>query len=695
MTDLALIAPVDYSFELVVGSDILAIDSTALSDAMTSARRVLVISDDTAGRAESLIRDYLAHEQSRGRLDEFVVRDASDLADRAELEAIERLAEWALSADLARRDVFVALGSATTLHLTAVAASTFRRYTPCVRVLSSVSQVVSALHTGVHARRSDGAVGASPRRASYLVEAGALQVPVGDPAPLLLAVLDPLLASRLASSPVVEWGPLCADSITRVGRRFGPGHEVWTLGRQQSAGAEPFDQLLHGIEIAERSGLCGSARAMTLRSIAIELGAAPILAAETLEYVELLVPTDVGCAVLAGGRPRRLSAEAEADSLPARTEVLSYRSTIHKRMGVKITADLWSDADTVRSMMVGGSPGSRLLVAMDDFDPRYTRRVLAALDGARSAGAVSDYKVVFLEPTDRRKNHEQTRRLVDIARDMRLTPDDQVAAIGGGTVLDITGYAVSLLSPTVPYIRIPTSLVGMIDAAVGLKVGVNLGRHKNLCGAYHPANLTICDLRPLETLPVVETRCGLAEAAKIAIVCDAELFELLNRHSRQLADGTLDAQPLIEVVSRSIRAMTGELRINPLEENLRRLPDFGHELGHLFESMTGYQLRHGEAVAIGLAMSTCIGYAARRTSRLTRDRILSLIASLGLSLWNETCDPHSVYHHLTTEVVANKGGRLHLVIPTSIGSGGYIDSADELTYAHVNTAMHQVKTYCA
>jgi 3-dehydroquinate synthetase len=243
--------------------------------------------------------------------------------------------------------------------------------------------------------------------------------------------------------------------------------------------------------------------------------------------------------------------------------------------------------------------------------------------------------------------------------------------------MDIVGYAAYLYSGDTPYVRVPTTLVGMIDAGIGLKVGVNVNGHKNLMGAYHPPLACVCDTSFLETLALPEIRCGLAEAIKISMVCDRGLFELIEARHGDLLDGSRTEQARA-ILDGSISTMLRQLEANPVEEELRRLPDFGHEFGHLLESLSRFRLRHGEAVAIGMGLSSCLAASAGYLDPRDLDRLLDLLRATGLPLSDQVCDPDVLWAKLRDDVVPHKGGQLHLVVPRAIGSGDFIDSLDQL-----------------
>jgi 2-epi-5-epi-valiolone synthase len=320
--------------------------------------------------------------------------------------------------------------------------------------------------------------------------------------------------------------------------------------------------------------------------------------------------------------------------------------------------------------------GGRVLAVVDAYSPEIVDDLRGYLHHHRDT--VRSIDVLPVRATPALKSLAALRPVLAAAERMGLGRDDRIVAVGGGTTLDMVGTAALLHRGQTPYLRIPTTLVGLIDAGVGLKVGVDVARHKNLLGGYHPPLTCLYDSGFLRTLPAAEIRCGLAEAIKIAMVTDRRLFELLDENAADLLSRR-DTEPVEEILHRSIAAMMGQLQANPFEEDLRRLPDFGHEFGHALESRSRYRLRHGEAVAIGMALSSHLAVQTGRLDVADHERMTTLLRRIALPITDPLCEPDWLWRVLRVSVTAHKGGSPHLVVPTAVGAGAFIDSIDELT----------------
>lgn len=231
--------------------------------------------------------------------------------------------------------------------------------------------------------------------------------------------------------------------------------------------------------------------------------------------------------------------------------------------------------------------------------------------------------------------------LVEEFGEMGLGRDGCVIGLGGGVATDLAGFAAATYARGVVYVAVPTSLLGMIDAAIGGKTGVDLRAGKNLAGAFHHPRLVAVDPDVLDTLSDDELRTGLAEAVKHGAIADAEYFDFLAGS----APGILarSAGVLDRLIRGSIRIKTGVVNRDAVEAGERAVLNFGHTIAHGLERATAYSIHHGQAVAIGLVAEARLGERIGVTEEGTADRVEATLAALEL--------PTKVPIHVDTEAV--------------------------------------------
>lgn len=240
-----------------------------------------------------------------------------------------------------------------------------------------------------------------------------------------------------------------------------------------------------------------------------------------------------------------------------------------------------------------------------------------------------------------------------------------VIALGGGMITDLVGFAASLYMRGVRWIALPTSLLGMVDASLGGKTGVNLAHGKNLVGSFYPPALVLADPEVLRTLSEDEFRSGMAEVVKHGVIADTALFEIC-------AGGMADVKQRIdEVVRRAISVKVRVVNEDPFEKGARELLNLGHTIGHALEKASRYNLRHGEAVSIGLAVITRaaarLGYLDESTAR----QICATLEGLGLPTHIPQVTDRSEIEKLMRVDKKRKAGVLRFVIPAGLGNVRY------------------------
>jgi len=211
----------------------------------------------------------------------------------------------------------------------------------------------------------------------------------------------------------------------------------------------------------------------------------------------------------------------------------------------------------------------------------------------------------------------------------RLERKSFVVALGGGVVGDLAGFVAASYLRGIPFVQVPTTLLGQVDSSVGGKVGVNLKAGKNLVGAFHQPRLVLCDLATLSTLPRREYRAGLAEVIKYGIISDAALFQQLERDLSKLL--AREPKTLAAIVARCCEIKSEVVRQDETESGLRAILNFGHTIGHALEAISHYgKYLHGEAISIGQVAAAQLSAQVLGLSQIDVERIRSLFERAGL-----------------------------------------------------------------
>lgn len=263
------------------------------------------------------------------------------------------------------------------------------------------------------------------------------------------------------------------------------------------------------------------------------------------------------------------------------------------------------------------------------------------------------------------KSRAEWGRVTDTLLALGAGRDAVIVAVGGGSVGDLAGFVAATYLRGVPFVQVPTTLLAMVDAAVGGKVGVDTPAGKNLVGAFHPPALVLTDPRFLASLPDPVFREGLAEAVKHGVIADAAYFDFIASNAEGI--GRREGKLLKELVHRSVEIKAGIVSRDEHEGGERAILNAGHTVAHALELVSGYGLRHGEAVAIGLVAECRIGERLGVTAAGTADRVASVLTALGLPTGRE---PRPATRDLVSAMRTdkkNRGGAIRMALPAAIG----------------------------
>ena len=310
------------------------------------------------------------------------------------------------------------------------------------------------------------------------------------------------------------------------------------------------------------------------------------------------------------------------------------------------------------SPYVGGQ--QVLVVTNDRIAPLYLQRAVAAFAGKEAASLI-------LPDGERYKTMATLGRIFDALIDGRFDRGVTLAALGGGVIGDLTGFAAACYQRGVDFIQIPTTLLAQVDSSVGGKTGVNHPRGKNMIGAFHQPRCVLADTATLETLPDRELRAGLAEVIKYGLIADADFFAWLEANMTALLARRPEA--LAVAIERCCQLKARIVAADERESGERALLNLGHTFGHAIEAAQNYEgLLHGEAVAAGMAIAARFSADMGSLSQAECDRTIALLTAAGLPTGRPAeLDPAQLRGLMANDKKVSQG-RVRLVLLHGIGA---------------------------
>ena len=324
-----------------------------------------------------------------------------------------------------------------------------------------------------------------------------------------------------------------------------------------------------------------------------------------------------------------------------------------------------------------------LLVSNPTIFKHFGERAIASLK-------VAGFEVaeLTLPAGERYKTLNSVQKIYDTALENRLERSSTLVALGGGVIGDMTGFAAATWLRGINFVQVPTTLLAMVDAAVGGKTGVNHPQGKNLIGAFHQPRGVLIDPEVLKTLPVREFRAGMAEVIKYGVIWDAELFAQMEQCDRLDQLRYLDSGMIYSILTRSCQAKADVVSKDEKEAGLRAILNYGHTIGHAVESLTGYRLvNHGEAVAIGMVAAGQIAVELGMWQKEDTERQDALIQKAGLpTKLPESVDIEAIIEALQLDKKV-EAGKVKFVLPTQIGVATVTDLVPSDTIRQVLRGM--------
>ena len=322
---------------------------------------------------------------------------------------------------------------------------------------------------------------------------------------------------------------------------------------------------------------------------------------------------------------------------------------------IAVRAGALSDA---ASLVRACAPEHRAIVIADDqVAPLHAAPIAAMLDA----------DLLTFPAGEASKTRAQWATLTDELLNRRLGRDSVVVAVGGGVCGDLAGFVAATYLRGVPLVQVPTSLVAMIDAAIGGKTGVDTRHGKNLVGAFHQPVLVLVDPLALHTLPAAHRRAGMAEAIKHGVIANEAYFHWIAAHGGALLAPVLNSEMALRLVRDSITVKVEVVSGDEREGGRRKILNFGHTIGHAVEHLSGYTILHGDAVAIGMVAEARLGELAEVTLPGLADDIRDLCLELGLPVTIDAAFDTEEILSLTRGDKKARSGAAEYALPMRLG----------------------------
>ncbi|MGI9249920.1 MAG: 3-dehydroquinate synthase [Pseudohongiellaceae bacterium] len=306
--------------------------------------------------------------------------------------------------------------------------------------------------------------------------------------------------------------------------------------------------------------------------------------------------------------------------------------------------------------------GHKTLIVTDDtVAPLYLKTAEAFLQTHNT-----EVHTLILPDGEQHKNLETTNKVYDYLLQHQFDRKTTLAALGGGVIGDITGFAAATWQRGINYIQIPTTLLAQVDSSVGGKTGVNHPHGKNMIGAFHQPRAVFIDTRVLQTLPPRQLKAGMAEVIKYGLLGDAQFFNWLADNSAALL--SLDDSAIGEAIKRCCEAKAAVVAADEKEAGNRALLNLGHSFAHAIETATGYdQWLHGEAVAMGMIMAADLSLRQNLLSKTEAHRIREVVEQNFQLAFTPPAISEEKYLKLMMSDKKTQAGKMRLILLRAIG----------------------------
>lgn len=292
------------------------------------------------------------------------------------------------------------------------------------------------------------------------------------------------------------------------------------------------------------------------------------------------------------------------------------------------------------------------------------------------------YKIHLVDGDENNKDFTQLEKIFYALNEYSINRrNEPIIIIGGGVVTDIAAFAASCYRRGMPHIKVPTTLMGYVDASVGIKNGINYWEYKNRIGSFYPPLAVLLDKTFFVSLSERDIANGIGEIIKIALIKNVKLFEALETMSTGLLETKFQIEDANFILKESIKDMIEELEPNLFEDNLERVVDFGHTFSLIFEMESNRDIKHGEAVAMDVLFSSYLSYKRKLISSGDLQRIIKLINAFNLPIHNDLFRADLLWKSLQ-ERVYHRDGFQRAPVPIGIGMATFLN---DITYEEISS----------
>ncbi|MDB5012932.1 MAG: aroB [Daejeonella sp.] len=380
-------------------------------------------------------------------------------------------------------------------------------------------------------------------------------------------------------------------------------------------------------------------------------------------------------------------------------DFLQQSFTVNFQYGVYFTEHLFNKENTVFGDFLAQGHNSavkrKILFVIDQEVTTYHPDLISQIDAYftvfNQVQLVTE-KVIIPGGEIVKNDEKYYREVIDVINRNGIDRHSFVAAIGGGSVLDMVGYAAAISHRGIKHIRIPATVLSQNDSGVGVKNGINYLGKKNFLGTFVPPTAVFNDFQFLTTLSDRHWRSGISEAIKVSLIRDASFFEWLEENASALVQRDKNAMQYL--IKRCAELHLQHIASgDPFEKGSSRPLDFGHWSAHKLEQITNFEVFHGEAVAIGIALDTVYSQLTGRLTEEQADRVVKLLLSVGLPITHPMAAIESNSSPILQglqEFREHLGGQLTIMLLKEIGKGEEVHEMDE---ALIKQASKKLQSY--